>query len=410
MKYPVMYRAEQEFVTQGITDIPTAVRECFENFKPKRDIRPGQSVAVGVASRGTYDLKDLVKTSVQCLKEIGLKPFIIPAMGSHGGATGPGQIQVLRDLGITEDLVGVPIRASMDVVSFGRIENGSEVFFAQDALTADHIMVINRVKPHTGFRGEVESGLCKILAVGLGRQKGARNVHRYELADTVVPSALRIMENAHLLCGLAVTENALGQTHSLKVVNPSEFVDTDREFLKVAWQIMPRIPFEYLDLLIIDRMGKDISGTGMDPNVIGFWRRNGGGACKPYYKTLAVMDLTDASHGNALGLGMADLIPERLKAKVNFHNTYMNCITAGAYSLARMPVVLENDRKVIDVALEGLPDIETAKVVRISSTSKLKTFWISKGVLAGINENIIINVDQQPLEFCFDAQDRLLPF
>jgi hypothetical protein len=363
-----------------------------------------------VASRGTYDLKELVKTSVECLKDMGLKPFITPAMGSHGGATGPGQVQVLKDLGITEELTGVPIRGSMDVVSLGSIENGPEVLFARDALSADHIMVINRVKPHTGFRNEVESGLCKILAVGLGRQKGARNVHRFELADTVVPTALRILENAPVLCGLAVTENALGQTHSLRLVNPSEFFATDRELLKEAWQILPLLPFDYLDLLIIDEMGKEISGSGMDPNVIGFWRRKGSGPRETNYKTVAVLDLTEASHGNATGMGMADLTTERLKSKIDFHATYMNCCTSGVYIVGRTPVVLENDQAIIDVVLGNLPDIETSKVARITSTSKLKIFWASQGCLTALESRQGLTVDHQAFHFSFDPQGNLLPF
>jgi len=409
MIYPVMYRVRQEFVTHGIDDVPAAVRRAFASFKPERPVRPGQSVALGVASRGTYDLKDLVKTSVQCLKEMGLEPFITPAMGSHGGATGPGQIQVLKDLGITEELTGVPFRASMDVVSLGHIANGSEVLFAQDALSADHIMVINRVKPHTGFRGEVESGLCKILAIGLGRQKGAVNVHRYEMAETVVSSALQVIEKAPLLCGLAVTENALGQTHSLRLVNPWEFVETDRELLKEAWRIMPLLPLDYLDLLIIDLMGKDISGPGMDPNVLGFWRRKQSGPRNPNYKVVAVLDLSEASHGNATGMGMADLITERLRAKVDYHVTYMNCRTSGVYLLGRTPMVLENDKEVVDVALNNMPDAAAAKVARIANTSQLKSFWVSQACLEDVKLKQNVSVDGRAPGFEFDSKKCLPP-
>ena len=410
MNFPVMYRAEQEFVTEGISDVPAAVRAAFAGFKPERDIRPGQSVALGVASRGTHDLKDLVKTSVECLKEMGLKPFIIPAMGSHGGATAPGQIEVLNNLGITEELTGVPIKASMEVVSLGRIANGSEVLVAKDAFSADHLMVINRVKPHTGFRADVESGLCKIMAVGLGRQKGAVNVHRFNLADTVVPSALRIMEKAPLLCGLAVTENALGQTHSLRLTPPSRLVETDAEFLTEAWKIMPLLPFDSLDLLIIDEMGKDVSGTGMDPNVIGFWRRMNSGPRVPDYRYVAVLDLTEASHGNATGMGMADLIPERIRAKIDYHATYMNCRTSGVYLVGKTPMVLPTDRELLEVAFGNLPDPAHARVVRIVNTSRLKTFWLSQSCCESLGQSQKVAVDPKTLGFKFDSEGGLLPF
>ena len=211
VNWPVLYRIQQRFDETSIKDIAGAVREQFTEFSPGDRIKTGETVAIGVGSRGTHDLKALVTTVVHCLRDMGLKPFIIPAMGSHGGGTGKGQAKVLNDLGITQDAVGAPIVSSMDVVSLGRLESGAEVFFAKDALEADHIVVVNRVKPHTAFRGEVESGLCKILAVGCGKQKGAYNMHKFDLGSTIVPAAQMILDKAPVLCGLAVTENASGR-------------------------------------------------------------------------------------------------------------------------------------------------------------------------------------------------------
>ena len=193
MDIPPFYRIRQRFDVTSLMDVTAAVRDAFAKFDPGDKIRAGQTVAVGVGSRGTHDLKILVTATVACLKSMGLKPFVIPAMGSHGGGTAEGQRQVLAELGITRDAVGAPVVSNMDVVSLGRVESGAEVFFAKDALDADHIVVINRIKPHTAFRAEVESGLCKILAVGCGRQKGAANMHRYDLAKTIVPAAQRII-------------------------------------------------------------------------------------------------------------------------------------------------------------------------------------------------------------------------
>ena len=235
-------------------------------------------------------------------------------MGSHGAATGEGQATVLRGLGITEEFTGVPIRATMEVASLGKVDEGPEIFTAVDALEADHIVVINRVKPHTGFHSDVESGLCKILAIGLGRQVGAANMHKYDLARCIVPAARLILEKTSVLFGLAVTENALGGTHSVRLAGPEEFVSTDRELLTEARELLPRLPVECLDVLIVEKIGKNISGAGMDPNVVGFWRR-GGGERKPDYRVLVVLDLTPESHGNASGIGLADVTTKHFARK-----------------------------------------------------------------------------------------------
>ena len=355
MRFPSLYRIQHRFDVSSIEDVATAVRDEFTGFEPAVEIHPGQTVAVAVGSRGTHDLKTLVSRVVECLKIMGLKPYIIPAMGSHGGATGQGQTEVLAELGITEKSMGVPIVSSMDVASLGRLRSGAEVFFAKDALAADHIAVINRVKPHTAFRAEIESGLCKILAVGCGKQKGASNMHKFDLAKTIVPAAQMIIKKAHVLCGLAVTENARGGTYSMKLAKPEEFPDVDREFLKVAWRLFPKLPMDDLDILLVDEMGKEVSGAGMDPNVIGFWRREGGPR-KPDFRTLIVLDLTPQSHGNATGIGMADLTTRRMIYKIDLNATYTNALTSGVLRSARMPISLEHDKAAIEAALNRSPD------------------------------------------------------
>jgi len=393
----------------SVKDVAGAVREQFEGFNPGDKIQPGQTVAVGVGSRGTHDLKILVTTVVECLQALGLKPYVIPAMGSHGGATGEGQAQVLADLGITESAVGVPIVSSMDVVSMGRLDSGAEVFVAKDALEADHVVVINRVKPHTVFRGEVESGLCKILAVGCGRQKGASNMHKFDLGSTIVPAARMIIEKLSVLCGLAVTENAMGGTHAIKLAGPEEFVQVDREFLETAWRLFPKLPVDNLDLLVVDEMGKDVSGAGMDPNVIGFWRREGG-ARKPDYSTIVVLDLTAQSHGNATGIGMADLTTRRLMDKIDMDATYMNALTSGILRSARLPIALEDDRAALEAALNRVPDVHAIRMARIVNTGSLETFWATEAVLPELQNRQKVMVDDRPIEIKFDNEGRLLPF
>ena len=409
MTIPALYPVHQKFDVRTIEDVPAVVREQFKGFDPGDKIKPGQSVAVAVGSRGTHDLVDLVETTVRCLEGLGLKPYIVPAMGSHGSATGPGQAKVLSDLGISEETIGVPIRSTMDVVSLGRVESGAEVFFAQDALDADHIVVINRVKPHTAFRGEVESGICKIMAVGLGRQVGASNMHKYDLGKTIIPSARLILEKAPILCGIAVTENALGGTQKIVLSPPERFVDTDRELLKEAWELFPRLPMNELDILIVDEMGKNVSGAGMDTNVIGFWRREGG-LREPNFNTLIVLDLTDPSHGNATGIGMADLTTKRMMAKVDLEATYMNAFTSRVIRSAKLPIPMEHDRAAVEFALDAVPDPMNCKMARIVNTGELETFWATASVLPEFASNEKITVENRALNLTFDEIGRLLPF
>ena len=408
MRFPSLYRIQHRFDVSSIEDVTTAVRDEFAGFEPAVEIHPGQTVAVAVGSRGTHDLKTLVSGVVECLKSMGLKPYIIPAMGSHGGATGEGQTEVLAELGITEESMGVPIVSSMDVASLGRLRSGAEVFLAKDALAADHIAVINRVKPHTAFRAEIESGLCKILAVGCGKQKGASNMHKFDLAKTIVPAAQMIIKKAHVLCGLAVTENARGGTYSIKLAKPEEFPDVDREFLKVAWRLFPKLPMDDLDILLVDEMGKDVSGAGMDPNVIGFWRREGGPR-KPDFRTLIVLDLTPQSHGNATGIGMADLTTRRMIDKIDLNATYTNALTSGVLRSARMPISLENDKAAIKSALNRSPDPLGVRMVRIINTASLETFWATKAVLPELPQQERIMLDETPLKLEFSEDGRLLP-
>jgi hypothetical protein len=407
--FPLMYRIEQHFEATSIKDIAECLRQEFARLEARDKVQPGQNVAVAVGSRGIHDLVTIVATAVECLRGMQLKPFIIPAMGSHGGATSQGQAEVLYGMGITESAVGAPIVSNMDTISLGRLDSGAEVFCAQDALEADHLVVINRVKPHTVFRGEVESGLCKMLAIGLGKKRGASNIHKFDLAQSIVPAALMILEKASVLCGLAIVENPSGGTHTIRLALPNEFVDVDRELLKEAWRLLPRIPLEDLDILIIDEMGKNISGAGIDPNVIGFWRR-GGGPRKPDYRTLIVLDLTPESHGNATGIGMADLTTRRVIDKVDLQATYTNAITSWVLRSALLPIALENDRNVLEAVLNQVADLQQVRMARIVSTLELQTFWATEALLSELREQEGIIVGDRPLQLEFDTNGRLLPF
>ena len=410
MDFPLMYRIQQRFNTVSIDDIGGAVRNEFSRLKAVEEkVRPGQAVAVAVGSRGVHSLQAIVATSLSCLQSMGLKPFVIPAMGSHGGATAEGQEKVLGALGISDDTVGVPVVSGMDVVPVGVLDSGAEVFVSKDAIETDHLVVINRVKPHTVFRSEVESGLCKMLVIGCGKQKGATIAHKFGLAESIIPAARLILQKVPVLCGLAIVENALGGTHTIRIALPDEFADVDRELLKEAWRLVSRIPLEDLDILIVDEMGKEISGAGMDPNVIGFWRREGGPR-KPDYRTVIVLDLTPRSDGNATGIGLADLTTRRVMAKIDLQATYTNALTSGVLGSARLPIALEDDRAVLEAALNRFPDPKRVRMMRIVNTLYLETLWASEALLLELREKDNTVVSEKPLQFQFNDEGRLLRF
>lgn len=377
MTYPLFYDVEQTFETSQINDIAKTVNAVFASFDPST-IKQGAKVGITVGSRGIDRIVPLLQAVVRNLSALGLRPFIIPSMGSHGGSTAEGQTAILSKLGITEESAGCPIVSSIETVSLGVLEEGAEVFVAKDALEADYVFVMNRVKPHTLFHGEVESGLCKMLAIGLGKPRGADNLHNFPLETVIKPAALRILEHINLLAGLAVVENAVEKLHSIKLCTKKDVVKTDSSLLSVSAAILPRIPLDSLDLLIIDEMGKNISGTGMDTNVIGAWRRMAGER-KPEYKTLVVLNLTPQSQGNAHGIGMADLIPQRLADSIDTTATYANSLTTGVWASGRLPITLPTDKAVIDAALAKAP--KTIRAVRITNTLSLQRFWATEAVL-----------------------------
>ncbi len=409
MNYPQMYRVRQKYETTEIADVARAVKDEFRRLDLEDKVKPGQRVGITVGSRGIASLVPILASVVEFWRGLGLDPFILPAMGSHGGATAQGQVELLARLGVTESSVKAPIVSSMETVSLGRLPSGAEVVLAADALKADHLMVFNRVKPHTAFHGPVESGLCKILAVGCGKHKGAQNMHRFGLGDSIVPAAQMILEKASVLCGLALVENSLERVHTLRLVPPEKFVETDAELLKLARRMLPKIPLDCLDILIVDEMGKNISGTGMDPNVIGFWRR-WGGPRSPDYRTIIVLDITEASHGNGLGIGLCELTTRRVMDKIDLKTTYTNAITTGIFNSVKLPIALENDRQALDTALCAVPMPDKVALVRIKNTLMLETFWASEALLPSLRRLEQVEIEQTPLPMRFDQSGRLLAF
>ncbi len=408
MLLPKFYCAQQRFKREAVEDIAVNVRQQFLQCNFENKIQKGQSVAIAVGSRGICHLYTLVTTVIGVLKSLKLQPFIVPAMGSHGNATANGQVQVLKKMKITEESMGVPIISDMAVVSLGRLDVGAEIFFSKDAIEADHVVPINRVKPHTAFRGEVESGLCKMLAVGLGKQKGASTLHKYGLSQVLIPSALRILEKVSVLFGLAVVENSFDQIHTIQLVPPVSFIDVDRHLLKLAWEMFPKIPLENLDILIVDEMGKNISGAGMDPNVVGLWRREGGKR-NPDYRIILVLDLTDESRGNAVGIGLADLTTQHVMKKIDLETTHMNALTSGVLRSVCLPIPLKNDRIALETALNLLPNPSKAKMARITNTLKVQKFWVTENCLSELSNRKSVILYDKPVEIEFDNTGRIKP-
>jgi len=401
---PTMYRLRQQFDRRALADPGRVLAQRLRAAPALAALQPGMRVAITVGSRGIAHLSELVAAVVQVVRERGGEPFIVPAMGSHGGATAEGQARMLASLGVDERTVGAPIRSSMEVVEAGRTPEGRPVYCDRLAFEADWIVVMNRVKPHTAFKASIESGLMKMMAVGLGKRQGAEAVHRRGLAEGVVEFGRVMLARAPIGIGVAIVENAEDETYDLAVVPPAEFEEADRRLLTLAKQLLPRLPFDELDVLVVREMGKNISGTGMDANVIGIGRRIGG-THKPEVGRLVVLDLTDESHGNALGVGLADVTTRRLVDKIDLRATYTNVITTGFFGSAKLPMTLESDQEAIAVALTGY-DPATVRLAVIRNTLELEEILMSEGLLeaARAQPRLTVLGPLGPLRFAEDGR------
>ena len=366
----------QSVSEQQVANVSAAVWNGLNAVALSEKVRPGMRVAVAVGSRGISCYKEVVQAVVETLKSLGAEPFLVPAMGSHGGGTAEGQHAVLVGYGMAD--LGVPIHSSLEVKQIGEAA-GMPVYWDRHAAEADAVIPVNRVKAHTAFRADHESGLCKIMTIGLGKRKGAATLHAHDAVTSIPRAAQVVLKTMPVVAGVAIVENGRHEPAEIAVLAGDRIFEEEPELLRKAKALQPSIPFDDLDLLIVQEMGKNISGTGMDTNIIGMWRRNGGPR-EPNFRVLAVLDLTAGSHGNASGVGLADLIPERLRAKVDWHATYTNCLTAGNFAAAKQPVVLPSDREVIETGLMG-KDAGSARVVWIQNTLELDTLWLSPALL-----------------------------
>lgn len=404
--FPRMYHLQQRFDRRALAEPGRTLRERLQASPAMAALRPGMQVAITAGSRGIAHLAELIAAVVQEVRAHGAEPFVVPGMGSHGGATAEGQARMLAGLGVDEHTVGAPIRSSMEVVEVGRTPAGWPVYCDRLAFSSDWIVVLNRVKPHTAFKSEIESGLLKMLAVGLGKRRGAETVHAHGLAEGVLEIGRVVLARAPIGVGVAVVENAEDETYDIAVVPPGQFEATDRRLLVTAKELLPRLPFDDLDVLIVREMGKNISGTGMDSNVIGIGRRIGG-SWKPEIARLVVLDLTPESHGNALGIGLADLTTRRLVDSIDLHATYTNVITTGFLGTARIPMTLDSDQEAIAVALTGY-DPSTVRLACVKNTLELENIEVSEGLLeaARCRPSLAVLGELGPLRF--DGNGRLL--
>jgi hypothetical protein len=414
MVFPQFVRLKQELEGPAIPDVAAEVHRKISSLPLRQKIQPGQTIAITAGSRGITGIDRIILSVVRECKALGLKPFIVPAMGSHGGATAEGQRHLLEHYGITSATMECEVRSSMEVVRVGEVK-GIPVFCDRNAWSADYIAVVGRVKPHTDFDNEIESGLFKMMSIGLGKQQGAETYHRaghqYGYAEVFPLVGKALLEKGKVLFGLPIVENGYGRTARIEAVLPPDFYDTEKELLALAKSWLGRLPFDDIDLLIVDEMGKNVSGTGMDPNVIGR-------ACiqkhpdRPKVRQLLIRDLTPESDGNALGIGMADLTTKRLVDKISRTTTNINVITTGALDLAKIPMYFESDKDAVTTALGmiGLTPPEQARVVRIKNTLHLTAMDVSVPLLgeAALNRRLSPVGIAAPLSF--DIDGNLKPF
>ena len=413
MKQVHLFRVRQKFDRNGLDDPLLALRGQLARIDDT--IRPGARVAIAVGSRGISNLVTLVKAVADYLKERGASPFIVPAMGSHGGATAEGQAEVLNSYGISEEAIGAPVRATMEAVELPQRHLPFKVFMDRHAYDSDGIILINRIKPHTDYHGRYESGLMKMALIGLGKLDGALAVHQfgiYGLRELIAPGAGHVLATGKIIAAVGLVENALHETMRVKVLKRDEIAEEEPNLLDLAKSNMPHLPVDAVDVLVVDRMGKDISGVGIDPNITGRIGVSGQhDPTAPAIKAMMVCDLTDSSHGNAIGVGLADVITQRLHDKIDRTVTYGNVITSGFLERGKIPVSAATDREAFDLALRSCGHLTDGreKIIRIRDTLHLEDMYVTQAVLDTLRDPQRIDVIEPAAEL-FDETGRLRPF
>lgn len=375
-KFPNFFKLKQAFPDPQVEDIDSAVEQELARLNLKSRIQEGDSVAVTAGSRGIANIAKIIRGIVVHLKSIGAKPFIVPAMGSHGGGTSQGQREVIEGYGITEDFCGCEIRSSMETVVVCQAAEGFEVHFDRNAFEADHVVVCGRVKPHTDFSGPIESGLMKMMLIGLGKHNGAKIYHRaiqdYSFGQIVLSVGREVLSRCKILAGVGIVENAHDHTGMIKATLPEDLQAEEEKLLVIAKSWMPKLPFDVADVLLIDEIGKDISGSGMDTNIVGrkYDDHKAIGDEVPKVKRIAVRGLSKGTHGNATGIGIAEFCRKQLVDEMNYNATRVNCVTSGHVTAGMLPIYFDTDQEMIAAAIStiGLRNPENSRVMWIKNT------------------------------------------
>jgi hypothetical protein len=414
--FPKVVRVRQKFPRPRVENVEAALREQLSRGEISSTVKPGMSVALTAGSRGIAQIDTILRSLVEILRDMGAKPFIVPSMGSHGGATAEGQVEILESLGVTEESCGAPIRSSMEVVELGETERGVPVYMDRTASEADGVVLVNRVKAHTDFRSSIESGLMKMASIGLGKHEQALALHGYGvegIRDFMVEVGDFVLESGHVLFGVATVENAYDEPAIVEAVAAEEIHEREEELLTEYMDMMPALPVSEIDVLYVDSLGKNYSGTGMDTNVIGRFRILGVDEPEtPAVKYIIVGDVSEESHGNALGIGLADLTTRRLADRVERKAMNANVVTSTFIERAKVPMVLASDEEAIETAVRcnwGVPPEET-RFVRIPNTLHLEYLYVSESMVEEVLANAETEVAGDPEELRFDPEGYLEGF
>ena len=411
---PKMAAVLQRFDDAHISDVEKAVREQLTRPEIAARVNSGMRIAIGAGSRGIANIGITVRATVQALREFGAEPFVFPAMGSHGGATPEGQQAVLAGYGITEEDVGAPIRATMDTILIGEMKDGTPVHMDRYAHEADGVVLINRIKPHTSFRGPIESGVVKMIVIGMGKIQGATHMHAHgmDLFPELLPRvAAFLMERTSILFGIGVVENAYDRTAIVEALLPDALVEREVELQTKAKSLMGRLYFSDIDILLIDQMGKEISGAGFDPNITGRNHRGVTGFDDPKVQKIVVLDLTKMTNGNATGLGLADVITRKLYDAIDYPSTYGNVITSAYLDGALIPIAMPTDQQAVQLAIKTLVRVKQgqARIVRIRDTLSIDKISVSEPMLTEVKQHPDMSIIGEPEPFDFAPDGTLRP-
>ena len=408
---PKVVKVNQTFDNRSMKNVEKEIRKLLNEGNFKSKIEKGKTIAITGGSRGISNYKIIMKTIVDFVKEEGGIPFIVPAMGSHGGGDDKGQKYILENLGITEESMGCEIKSSMEVVEIGKTVKNLPVYIDKNAFNADGIILLNRIKAHTSFRGEYESGLVKMLAIGLGKRKGADITHylRFEnMAENILLSAKVSLDKLNILFGVATIENAYDEVAEIEIMNKEEILIKEPLLLKKSKELMGKLYLDNIDVLIVKEMGKNISGTGMDTNIIGRYHTKAASG-GPNVTKLGVLRLNDSSSGNANGMGLADFISKSFYNSIEFESTYLNAITSTEPNSIKLPMVVDNDRYVFKACAKtcGILNYEDIKLVIIENTKNLKEIYMSEAAYKSVNEPEMVKAQGDYFEIKFDNKGNL---